>query len=137
MNEFLTMSAAQRRTRRSQASDRLQMAWIIALISAVLSTIVILWIAFDTREWATTLPYFSFVGFTVWLAWMVRQYQSQLAAGLLLLNALVTPVIRWIQTGHATSIIVAIALIVVYLRAFQATMDLAELKSAEHTEQAV
>ena len=105
------MSTAQRRRRRSQASDRLQMAWIAAIIAAILGTLLTIWEAFHTAQWVTTLPYISAVGFTVWLAWMVRRYQSQFAAGLLLLNALVTPVARLIQTGDATVLIVAMAFI--------------------------
>jgi hypothetical protein len=137
MNEFLAMTTAQRRRRRNQASDRLQMAWIAAIVGASLGTLLTLWEAFDTGRWVTTLPYISAVGFNVWLAWMVRQYQSQIAAGLLLLNAFVTPVALLIQTGNPTVLIVAMAFIVVYFRAFQATMDMAELRSAERIEQAV
>jgi hypothetical protein len=135
MNEFLGMGAVQRRTRRNQASDRLQIAWITALITTCLGGLFIVWIAFDTGEWIASLLYLIPTGFALWLAWMTREYQSQLAAGMLLLNAVLTPVIRWIQTGRLSSIIVGIVLIVIYLRAFQATMDLAELRGAEKAEQ--
>jgi hypothetical protein len=88
MNEFLAMNSAQRRRRRNQASDRLQIAWIAAIAGACFGALLIIWADIEEAEWVSTLPYFCYVGFTVWLAWMVRQYQSQFAAGVLLLDAL-------------------------------------------------
>ena len=136
MSDFLAMSRAQRRRRQNQALERLYVAWYAALISASLATFMVLWVAIRDRDW-TVLPYLSFVGFTLWLAWVTRHEQSQVAAGALVVNALVAPLARWVQTGSPASLVVATVVIIIYFRAFQATMDLAELRSLETEEQAV
>ncbi len=136
MNEQ-RLTPAKQRTRRQEALERLHIAWIAALISGALATALFFWIGLDTGDWLTVLPYLGTVALTVALARVVVQRHSQTAAGVLLVGALTGPVIRWMQTGRVTSLVWSIIFIVIYFRAFQATIDLAELAAAEHSDQAV
>ena len=125
------------RERKDEAAGRLFAVWIATLLSGALTLLLLGWVAFDTGEWRLTAPYLLSVPVLVALAWLVYRHASQSAAGMLLILAIVTPVIRWMQTGRMTNLIMTVILLVIYLRGFQATVDLAELREAEARDRAV
>ena len=112
---------------RDRALERVHHVWIAALISGALGTAIFLWIGINTGEWMEGLVYLVSSVLSVSLAWLVLRRHSRVAAGILLLNAIVTPVIQFIIAGHISNVVVAGVLAYVYFRGLQATMDLAEM----------
>jgi hypothetical protein len=118
------------RRRREDALARKEHAWLAALLSSGLSALLPLWIAFDEGEWGALWPYAIGLALNVALARLVQVRHSQLAAGILLANALLTPAYRWMTTGRPGPIVLIAVLVYVYWRAFDATLTLAEYRKA-------
>jgi membrane-associated HD superfamily phosphohydrolase len=131
------MDQRAKRQRREQALQRLQYVWIATLLASVVAGTLLLWVAIDTAEWAVALPFLAPIALALAMAWLVVHRQSQLAAFVLLCNALATTVIRCLIMGHVGNLLGAGILLYVYFRGAQAAMDLAEMRAEESREAAV
>jgi predicted anti-sigma-YlaC factor YlaD len=115
-----------RRRRRDEALLRIEYAWLAALLSGGLGLVFLAWLGIDTGEWRDASLYALGLALSVGLAWRMRVRHSQLAAGVLLVNAVLAPILRYVTAGQFGGLLMAGVLIWVYGRAFDATMTLAE-----------
>ena len=122
------MDQGQRVQALNLALKRVRHVWITVLILGLLGTPLFLWIGFDTREWATVLLYIASIVASIGLGWLVWRRHSQVAAGILLINAVASPVIRFVSAGRISNVVAAGVLAYVCFRGLQATMVLAEMR---------
>jgi len=119
--------------RRDQALWRTKVAGMAAFASAALSVVIFTFIGFDTQDWAPVLPYFIGAALTFGFGAGIYFAQSQVAAGVLMLLALLSTVMRIAQTGQFGGIVIAALVLYAYFQGLNGAMDLAELKKLEAT----
>jgi len=117
--------------RRDQALWRTKVAGMVAFGSAALSVVIFSFIGFDTHDWTTVMPYLVGAALTFGFGAGIYFAQSQLAAGVLMLLALLSTVLRIVQTGQFGGIVIAALVICAYFQGLNGAMDLAELRKLE------
>ena len=117
--------------RRDQALWRTKVAGMVAFASAALSVVIFAFIGFDTGDWTTVLPFLIGAGLTFGFGAGIYFAQSQLAAGVLMLLALLSAVLRIVQTGQFGGVVIAALVIYAYFQGLNGAMDLAELRKLE------
>jgi len=117
--------------RRDQALWRTKVAGMVAFGSAALSVVIFSFIGFDAHDWTTVMPYLVGAALTFGFGAGIYFAQSQLAAGVLMLLALLSTVLRIVQTGQFGGIVIAALVIYACFQGLNGAMDLAELRKLE------
>jgi hypothetical protein len=131
MTETPPLDQRQVHERRERALSRMRIAGIAAFASASLAVVMFTSIAVYTGDWRAVAPYLLGAALTFGFGSGVYFGHSQVAAGVLLGLAVITAVLRVVQTGQFGGILIAGILMYCYAQGLNGAIDFAEMRNAE------